>query len=110
MSDMHTKQNKLIDNFETLNDQEKKSRLISLLELILDKVSLGKWMREYLINNSTVSSTFMNSLYGIILKVWLNVQWQSRKKQQSVQQALEKVSLLESKKSSEEADNLFISL
>lgn len=64
----NTKYQTLEVEFKKLTHEDKKEKIINIMEYIKDKVDFAGWMKEFMTSSPDVSDAFLNNMYQLIMK------------------------------------------
>lgn len=69
MSDwINTKYQNLESQFHKLNHEDKKQKIINIMEYIKDKVDFAWGMKDFILSSPDISDAFLNNMYQLIMK------------------------------------------
>ena len=111
---MNTKFTQLFKEFSWLDHEEKKKKVLAMLDYIKDKMDMATAIGAFIQNSPDISDDFLARNYTMIMQTALdsNEQKMTQEAQQRLEQiaSIQKAQSEESKKDEEEADNLLTSI
>ncbi|MCF7834473.1 hypothetical protein K9M48_00260 [Candidatus Gracilibacteria bacterium] len=80
-----TKYQNMEQEFKNLGHEEKKQKIINIMEYIQDKVDFAGGMKDFILSSGDISDTFLDNMYQLIMKTAVDTaQTQSDQKAQNM--------------------------